>query len=151
MPCKDQTEELTLTLDEYDHIASFHLQKISCGRTVGEQILAPYVVGYSVEHILSSTIEEVVPDLHTYKRIEEFLLFKQYFSIRAALLVLTGERSGQTSEPFVVEELCFDPDQTSLKGLVAVDLISEEIKSCGSCKSCRVIPKKLEEQLSALS
>lgn len=140
MPCQDQTEELELLLDGLDQVEAFSLQKVTCGRTVGEQVLAPYITGRPVDEVLSSSIEQLIPDLDERRRIDSFLLYKQYFSIRAALLVLVGERSGEPDEPFVVEELWFDEDRTFMKGVVSVDLISEEIKSCGSCKSCRTIP-----------
>lgn len=144
MPCTDQTETLHLTLDEKDHIQSFQLRKISCGRTVGEETLLPYIQGVSANEIIAGTVPEFVPDLHQHRRIDEFLLFKQFYSVRAALLVLVGEMSGEPAQAFVMEELLLDEGMTQIKGEIAVNLISEEIRACGSCKSCRPLPPNLQ-------
>jgi hypothetical protein len=145
MPCEDQTEHLSLTLDAEDRIAFFSLQKVTCGRTVGEQVLAPYVQGLSANQYLSSSIDELVAELDGLSDIEAFLLFKQYVSLRAALLVWVGERSGEIHEPFVVEEMSFDADGARLTGMVAVELLSEEIESCGRCKGCGSQKKKKKQ------
>ena len=145
MPCTDQTESLHLLLDEQDCVQTFQLRKISCGRAVGEETLLPYIQGKSIDEIIAGTVTELVPDLDRYRRIDEFLLFKQFFSVRAALLVLVGQSSGQPQQAFVMEELLIDEDMTQIKGEIAVNLISEEIRACGSCKSCRPLPSHLQD------
>ncbi len=150
MPCTDQTESLHLILDDQDRIELFQLRKISCGRTVGEETLLPYIQGKSIDDIIAGTVPEMVPDLQSYRRAEEFLLFKQFFSIRAALLVLVGRSSGQAEQPFVMEELAMDNDKTQIKGEIAVNMISEEIRACGSCKSCRPLSPELQEIATSL-
>ncbi len=150
MPCNDQTETLTLVVNHDDQLVSFQLHKISCGRTVGDASLLPYIEGKSVTSLMTGTVSDFVPDLHKQRRIEEFLLFKQYFSIRAALRVWTGELSGELQQPFVLEEVSVDPTSTQIRGEVAVNLISEEIRACGSCRSCKPLPKEIQSVADSL-
>lgn len=150
MPCNDQTETLSLVVDHNDQLVSFQLYKISCGRTVGDASLLPYVSGKSVNELMDGTVESFVPDLHKQRRIEEFLLFKQFFSIRAALRVWTGASSGELKQPFVVEEVSVDPTSTQIRGEVAVNVISEEIRACGSCRSCKPLPKEIQSVADSL-
>lgn len=150
MPCQDQTETLMLTLDEHDQLQTFYLQKISCGKTVGDETLLPHIQGKSIPDILAGTVADFVPDLHRRRHVEEFLLFKQFFSIRAALLVFTGQSSGQREESFVLEEVCVEPTSTSVRGQIAVPLIHEEIQACGSCRSCSSLPQELQSIANAL-
>lgn len=144
MPCQDQTETLWLTLDNQDQLHTFSLQKMSCGKTVGDETLLPYVQGKSIHELLGGTVADFVPALAMRRQLDEFLFFKQFFSIRAALLVLTGQSSGQREQPFVLEELCVEPSLTSLRGQIAVTLIHEEIQACGSCRSCNSLPQELQ-------
>lgn len=150
MPCQDQTEMLELMVNDKDQLQTFRLQKISCGKTVGEETLLPYVQGKTIDEILQGTLQELVPDLEQQRHLEEFLLFKQFFSIRAALQVLVGQSSGQVNEPFVLEELTTDVVFTSVKGHIAVPLIHEEIRACGSCRSCQPMPPSLQTVANAL-
>ncbi|MCB9640679.1 MAG: hypothetical protein H6727_17420 [Myxococcales bacterium] len=137
MPCSDQTEVFELLLDEEDRVADVRLFKRTCGQAVGGAQLLQYMRGVSAEDALAFGLETWVPSLDALRLHEEFMLFKQFFSLRAALGVWAGLRSGAVAQPFALEELSYDEDGRCLiVGQIEVALIHEEIRACGGCRSC---------------
>ncbi len=137
MPCADQTEVFEVLLDEEERIADLRLFKRTCGQAVGGAQLLAYLQGISAAEVLSQGLEAWVPTLSSLRLHEEFMLFKQFFSLRAALGVWSGQRSGEPEQSFVLEELSYGEDGRCLiVGQIEVALIQEEIRSCGGCRSC---------------
>jgi hypothetical protein len=142
MPCEDQTEYLELLLDEEDRLEDFLLRKKTCGRAVGDTSLQPYVKGMSLEELLGQELEQKVPHLHELELTDEFLMFKQYYSLRAAAAVILGLETGSLAEPFVMDEMIISADKAKYAGYVSVDVISEEIEACGKCRGCATRRRK---------
>lgn len=142
MPCDDQTEYLELLLDEEDRVGDFLLRKKTCGRPVGGNDLQPFVKGLSLEELLETELIHHVPHLRTLELTDEFLMFKQFYSLRAAAAVVLGRAEGGLREPFVMDELICSANQTKVSGFVSVDVISEEIEACGKCRGCVTRKKK---------
>jgi len=143
MPCEDQTEYLEVLFDYDDRVDGFQLQKRTCGKEVGGDLLLPFVKGMFVDDILQKDVRDFIPDYEQLSVTEEFLFFKQFFSLRAACAVFIGERAGSAKEPFVMEELSYDEEHALLKGSIAVDLIHSEIQACGGCRGCA--PRKAKK------
>ena len=132
MPCSDQTELLELHLDAQERIQGFSLNKQTCHQTVGGSQLLPRVVGRTVAEALRLQPEELdAPDL---TGVDQFLLWKQLFSLRYILEVYTGGAPGGPAAPVAIESIDYDVSGTILAATVAVDPIAAEIKSCGGCK-----------------
>ncbi len=146
MPCADQTEVFEVLLDEDERIADLRLFKRTCGQAVGGAQLLAYLRGVSADEILLQGLETWVPTIASLRLHEEFMLFKQFFSLRAALGVWSGQRSGEPEQPFVLEELSYEEDGRCLiVGQIEVALIHEEIRACGGCRSCGTKQPSSEE------
>lgn len=134
MPCSDVTEYLQVTLNAEDQLLGYNLQKNTCGAPVGNELLLEYLHGMSVDALLTTTLTEVVPELDDAKRIDQFLLTKQFFALQSALRVYVGQDGGTLTDLFVVEKIDIGAEQVEISGLVKVDLIAEQIKACNNCK-----------------
>ncbi|SYZ72608.1 hypothetical protein TRIP_C20723 [Candidatus Zixiibacteriota bacterium] len=142
MPCSNYTELLKLALDKNDCIARFGLKKASCGQTVGGAILLPYIKGLKGEHLLEGRLRDFVPDLDKFDPQESFLLFKQFYSLRAALSVLLGRTNGGRDEAFVIDQVDYDDNGTSLYGMISVAMVAKDMEACEGC-GCQ-LPKLTE-------
>ena len=136
MPCEDQTEYIEFLLDEEDRLEDFLLRKKTCGRPVGDTTLTPFVKGMTLEQLLAQELAQRIPHLQEMELTDEFLMFKQYYSLRAAASVILGLETGGLAESFVMDEMIISADKAKYAGYVAVDVISEEIEACGKCRGC---------------
>ncbi|MCB9555885.1 MAG: hypothetical protein H6707_07265 [Deltaproteobacteria bacterium] len=134
MPCDDITEYLTVNLDQADRLTDFSLQKNTCGATVGHQQLMPYVLGKSVDELLSASAEALIADLEDKRRIEHFVLHKQLFAVQAALEVYTGAEAGGIDELFAVERIAYHDEGVRITGLVSVAVVAAKVEACKSCR-----------------
>ncbi len=65
---------------------------------------------------------------------ESFLLYKQFYSIRAALSVLCGRTAGGKSEAFILEKLESDEKGTTLMGMISVEMVAVDMEDCEGCR-----------------
>lgn len=133
MPCSDITEALDVRIDFDDRLCGYALNKRSCGRPVGGETLLPMVLGRTVDELLETTIDELVPELDAYGEIDQFLLMKQFGAICAALSVYRGDDAGSLGQHFVLHQLEHDLAETRLVGDVAIEAVVAEIKACKGC------------------
>ena len=136
VPCGDVTEVIDLVLDDQDRLRSYALVKRTCGAEIGSStLIADWLTGLSGSAILHLEDDEVLerfappPD-------EEFLYVKHLRAVKHALAVLTGERRGREGDPCTTVSVAASDEGVVFQGHVAVELLTQKIKSCGGCGSC---------------
>ncbi len=134
MPCDDVTEVLRLTLRPDDRLEGYSLIKRTCGRAVGEQSLVhPWAVGMTPEDLLAADLDDFLEANPTDDEAEQYLLLKHFFALRSGLEVLVGLSSGGAEDPCAVDTLTFGEEGTEFIGQLRVDILTEQVKSCGRC------------------
>ena len=143
MPCRDVTELIQIVLDDQDRLKSYRFVKRTCGRGVGlDSLLIDVLGGRTIDVILSITPERFLKEFSVQEPIEEFLGLKHLIAIQSALEVLTGRAAGGPNELCAAAEISFEDGETVIRARISVDLVTEEIKSCGSCGKCGVAKKR---------
>ncbi|MDZ4859002.1 MAG: hypothetical protein SGI88_08445 [Candidatus Hydrogenedentes bacterium] len=142
MPCSDVTEIIHVEIDSEDNLQDYYFSKRTCGQGVGSgNLLIENLKGWSTDRILATDSDEFVSLFPVEDPLEEFLGLKHFFAIQAVLEVLTGKEPGGKNDPCAAAEISYGDDKLIIDGQIAVDLVTEKIKSCGSCKGCGK-PKK---------
>lgn len=142
MPCSDQTERLTLELDDQDRIRGFSVYKMTCRQPVGGSELLPVVRDMPARSLLSAPAGDLIdPRLDD---VQAFMLTKQLVALQGAIAVLYGLSEDGLSEDglpedgrpqaFDLHELQHDRHGTRLAGAIAINVIAERIASCGGCR-----------------
>ena len=162
MPCSDQTERLTLELDDQDRIRGFSVYKMTCRQPVGGSELLPVVRDMPARSLLSAPAGDLIdPRLDD---VQAFMLTKQLVALQGAIAVLYGlpedglpedglsedglpedglpedgrPEDGRPEDgrpqAFDLHELQHDRDGTRLAGAIAINVIAERIASCGGCR-----------------
>ena len=132
MPCSDQTERLTLDLDSDDRICSFKLDKLTCHQPVGGPELLPVVRDMTARSLLDADADDLIDprldDVHA------FMLMKQLFALQGAIAVMYGVPKYDDRQAFALHELEYDDRGTRVSGEIAINIIAEQISSCGGCR-----------------
>lgn len=138
MPCSDVTEVVSLRLDAEDRLSGYDLNKRSCGRAVGESsLIADWAEGRPAAELAVADIDSFLDAHPTEDEAEELLYLKHFFALRAGIAVYLGEQSGSAADTCAVASLAYGPDGAEFTGYIRVDVLAEEIKSCGRCgKGC---------------
>lgn len=137
MPCSDITEIMDVTVDGRDCLVDYHFRKRTCGQGVGvESLLLGAFQGMPAEELLGISPEVFLDTWPVEDPLEEFLGLKHLIAIQSALAVLLGRESGGPGEICAAAEVSCDGDATTITARIAVDLVTEKIKSCGGCKGC---------------
>ncbi len=131
MPCSDQTERLTLELDDQDRIRSFSVYKLTCRQPVGGSELLPVIRDMPARSLLSPADDLIDPRLDD---VQAFMLTKQLFALQGAIAVMYGLPAGGGPQAFDLHELEHDRHGTRLAGEIAINVIAEQITSCGGCR-----------------
>lgn len=142
MPCSDVTELIRIVLDDQDRLKEYRFIKRTCGRGVGvDALLIDVLGGRRVEEILAITPERFIEEHPVAEPIEEFLGLKHLIAVQAALEVLTGRAFGGPNELCAAAEISCGEGETVIDARIAVDLVVEEIRSCGGCRACGAAKK----------
>ena len=137
MPCKDVTEVLEVVLDADDALKDYRFAKRTCGQGVGAAaLLIDQLRGRPAEELLHKTAQEFLGEFPIADPLEEFLSLKHLFAIQGALEVYAGLESGAKRSAFAVGGIEYGDDETRIHGRIAIDVVTEKIKSCGGCSSC---------------
>jgi hypothetical protein len=138
MPCDDVTEVLRIELDPDDRVRAYELNKRTCGRAVGERsLLAEWATGRAAAEVLVADIDAFLHALAPTGEAEEFLVLKHFFALRMGLAVLVGREPGGATDPCAVASLAHGPEGTELIAHLRVEVLTEQIRSCGRCgKGC---------------
>lgn len=138
MPCSDQTERLTLELDDRDRIRGFSVYKMTCRQPVGGSELLPVVRDMPARSLLSAPAGDLIdPRLDD---VQAFMLTKQLVALQGAIAVLYGlpedglPEDEDGPQAFDLHELEHDRHGTRLAGAIAINVIAERITSCGGCR-----------------
>lgn len=138
MPCQDVTEIITVHLDPEERLTSYSLIKGTCSGGVGEaSLLGDIVLSRSSTDLLNLPIEEIFRDIAFKNNIEEFLYWKHMVALQSALAAMVGKESPSRRRVCELDEIRYGPEGTSLSGRIRVDLLTDEIKSCGRCAGCK--------------
>lgn len=137
MPCRDVTELIRVVLDERDRLKEYRFVKRTCGRGVGvDALLIDVLGGLHVEEILAISPDRFIEEHPAQEPIEEFLGLKHLIAVQAALDVLTGRAFGGPKELCAAAEIAYGDGETVIDARISVDLVTEEIRSCGGCRAC---------------
>ncbi len=142
MPCSDVTEVLSLRLDEGEHLLSYTLHKRTCGRGVGDSgLLAGRLSGKTAAEILELSGETW--EFGTTDEVEQFLELKHLFGLQAGLRALLGQEAAGASDPVSASRVAFEEQELLFEAELSVDILTERIESCGRCKGCASLAKKV--------
>ncbi len=142
MPCNDVTELLRLRLDEEDRLVGYALLKRTCGRAVGEQsLLEDEMRGRPAEDLLAQTADTFADAHPIGDDVEMFLHLKHFFALQAGLKAVLGLEGGGISDPVRIARVAYEDGEVILDAELVVDIITEQIKSCGRCKGCGAAAK----------
>jgi hypothetical protein len=143
MPCSDVTERIQVVVDGEDRLKDYTLTKRTCGQGVGApELLLGQLQGKSIEQILDFDAEQYWDEfplegpVTDETEILEFLALKHLFALQGTLEVLVGKASGGQGQTCAAAEIMNDGDDLIIEALIAVDVVTEKIKSCGGCGSC---------------
>lgn len=137
MPCSDVTERIEIVLDGEDRLKEYEFSKRTCGQGVGmASLLIEQLRGRSLDELLHITGEEFLEEFPFEDEVEEFLSLKHLFAVQGALEVLTGVEPGAKDSAFAASRIEYGENETRIAGLIAVDVVTEKIESCGGCKGC---------------
>ncbi len=146
MPCDDVTEVLRLRLDKEDRLAGYQLIKRTCGRAVGEQSLLEEEFCGQAPSALLAMDADTFADAHPVDSdTEMFLQLKHYFAVQSGLQALLGFQAAGKDDPVKVARVVYEGEEVVLEAELSVDIITEQIKSCGRCSGCGV-KQKLKER-----
>ena len=136
MPCHDVSETLRLKLEGQDRLVEYQLSKQTCGKAVGvEDLLIGELAGFSSAEILSLEPDGFVDPEQSVE--VAFLRLKHLFALQAGIRVLTGQEAGGRLNPITVVQIEYENETMLLEADISVDMITDQIKSCGACGQCR--------------
>jgi hypothetical protein len=136
MPCQDITEVIELRLDGADRLVSYRLNKRTCGAEIGQQsLLLPWVAGVIPETVLDLEASSIL-DAANANADEEFLYIKHLVALQEALKVLIGAASDAPRDLCTPCAITADADGVTFEGLISIQAVTTQIKSCGNCGSC---------------
>ncbi len=143
MPCDDITESLRLVLDGQDRLADYELIKRTCGRAVGERdLLATRLTGTPARELLELDGGDFADSLGIADDTELFLHLKHFFAIQAGIRALLGEVAAGVSDPVRVARVYTEGDAVAIEAEISIDVLTDQIKSCGKCKGCGAFSAK---------
>ncbi len=152
MPCADVTEILRIILDKDDCVVSYALNKLTCGGSVGTQSLVfDWIRDKHASDIVHESIENFLMHHPTEDIVEEFLMLKHFFAIQNGLKALLGYEDGGVQSPCMVDRILYSDSGIEFTARIKVNVLTEQIKSCGSCRSCGTKNLTLARKIKAVS
>jgi len=137
MPCSDVTEVFHAVIDDDDRLVGYRFLKRNCGKGVGaDSLLEEVFAGQTVDELLAIAPEDFLEAHPPAAPIEEFLGLKHLIALQSVLEVLTGRASGSADQICAAAEIGYEDGLTTIDARIQVDLVTEKINSCGSCRSC---------------
>ena len=137
MPCDDVTEIIEIRLDSADELLSYRLNKLTCGTEIGaDSLLIGKLRGKKVDEILAIDPGAFCDEINPSDEIGEFLLLKHLFALQSTLKTLTGGCPAGPGQQCAVAEIRCEEDEINLIGHIAVDIVTDEIRSCRPCNKC---------------
>ncbi len=137
MPCSDVTEMIHVEIDGEDCLKDYYFSKRTCGQGVGAgNLLIDQLRGWSVDRLIELDADTYIDMFPVEDPLEEFLGLKHFFAIQSVLEVLTGKEPGGKNDPCAAAEVSYGDGALIIEGQIAVDLVTEKIKSCGNCRGC---------------
>ena len=137
MPCSDVTERISLELDDDSRLLHYAFSKRTCGQGVGrESLLLDQLHGRPAEDLLEYEAGDYLAEFPIGEELLEFLSLKHLYAIKSALEVFCGVAAGGKHDEFAVSDIAYADGRWTIHGNIAVDLVTDRIKSCGNCKGC---------------
>ena len=139
MPCNDIRERIEIRLDDDDRLIDYSLVKNTCGAPVGHAALLLEVLrGESTQALLKQDENKWLPQDEELDQEELFLYYKHLFALRAALQAAFGLVRGGPDDVCALASMGCDINGALIEGLISIEALTQEIKSCGNCKTCRI-------------
>lgn len=137
MPCTDITDVLQLRIDEKNEVGKYWLRKRSCGGAVGERsLIFDWLRGKSTQEILDANITDFLDSFGTIEdEVYEYLLIKHFFAVKSGVGILLGKETGTPEDFCAVDSISYGPQGTDLVAYLRMDVITDQIRSCGRCGS----------------
>ena len=138
MPCSDISERIIVELDPDDRVIRYTLAKETCGAEVGQlSLLLPLIHTSRVDDIIALDSFGFTEAWESLPPNEEFLYFKHLFALQETLRVYAGQSEGHQGAKVALAKVSHSPEGIYLSGLVDIEGITEDIRACGNCRSCR--------------
>ena len=138
MPCNDISERIIVELDPDDRVIRYTLAKETCGAEVGQlSLLLPLVHTSHVDDIIALDSFGLIDAWAGLSPSDEFLYFKHLFALQETLRVYAGHSHGHQGAKVALAKVSHSTHGIYLSGLVDIQGITEDIRACGNCRSCR--------------
>lgn len=133
MPCDNVTELMRVVIDHDDRLQSYRLLKRTCGGAVGaESLLLDRIRGRKVTELLALHADDLCR-ISASPDIEEFLNLKHFFALKSILEAFTGRQSAGLHDACTVAGISYDAAGATIDAEIAVDIVTDLIRSCGHC------------------
>lgn len=140
MPCNDVTDHLKIVLDADDRLQSYILAKRTCGAEVGDyRLIETWAKGKKAEVLLEETPDALFAVHPPKNPTEEFLLLKHLCSLQIGIETLLGYTPGGENDTCRIDKIEYGPEGTECIVSIKLNLVTERIKACGGCKTCRTL------------
>jgi len=127
-----------LKLDDENRIQEYRLSKRTCGAAVGGySLISDWLLEQNAESFMKTEFHEFMEQNPARDDTHEFLLLKHYFAVKNGLEVLLGQESGKREDKCAIDSVEYGEDSLEFTASIRLDVITKQIKACGSCKLCR--------------
>lgn len=135
MPCSDITDQVFIVLDSENRVQSYRMEKLSCGKSVGDYaLLQEWLNNRSVNEIVTTSSDTLLTDLKAKNTLEEFLILKHFLAVSQALLIFSGQVPDD-ADYCQLTDIIYLEDKTELKAQISHKIPVANIKACKKCCS----------------
>jgi len=128
---------MRVVLDSDERLTDYRLIKRTCGATVGgDAILLDTFLNRPFGDILELDVDSFCEQYPVAEDYLQFLYLKHFISLHAVLRVYTGHQSGGVEDFCTISGISSENGSVIIDAEIAVDVVTEKIKSCGRCEGC---------------
>ena len=119
MPCKDTTSEISIVLDNKDHLINFDYSKNTCGKEVGCGTgFREFCIGKSVDILVELEFDKLIDLLKLSESETQFLLFLEWSALGAALDQYLGRLEPKNEDLYQIASISYESDQVKIRQMV---------------------------------
>ena len=131
MPCNDTTSQISILLDNKDHLLSFEYYKATCNKEIGGSTgFLDYCVGKSIDALAELEFDVLIKVLGLSNTEKQFLLFLEWSALTAALDQYQGRWEPSKEDRYQVATITYASDQVEIIQRVLAPLEMPKIIPC---------------------
>jgi len=131
MPCKDTTSQISIFLDNEDHLIDFDYSKKTCNKEVGGMTgFREFCIGKSVDYIVELEFEDLIDLLNLPDSETRFLLFLEWTALSAALDQYLGRLLPNKDERHQIASIAYESEQVEIRQIVLAPSEMPKIIPC---------------------